>query len=70
MQPFWKYGVWKAIARGCTEIVIKLVNVYRFISFDSAKSDFRSPNEGEEANLGAHFGVVGKPTPYFLISVH
>jgi len=47
------------------------------LSFESAKADFPHffdvfdpPNEEEGLKLGAHFGIVGKPIPDFLIAVH
>jgi len=33
-------------------------------------SGFRPQNEGEGEKLGAHFGIVVKPIPDFLIPVH
>jgi len=69
-----------------TEIVVKGVSKHRFrkcfldcflqiLSFESEKSDFHffnvlTPQMKGRVKSGAHFGIVGKHIPDFLIPVH
>jgi len=68
---------------GCTEIVVKCVNIHNLgflkLLIHETSQQFYHLKVGnpifdlqirEWSEVGANFGVVGKPTSTFLIAVH